>query len=173
MLEAVDAADLVTVAFPLYVDSLPAPVIEALERIAAHRLGRDRSRRQLFTVIANCGFPEAQHCAPALAICENFARQAGFEWAGPLALGGGGMVNGFPLAEGGGRTILMRNALDLAAEGLAEGRAIPEGAQDLFGKPIVPPWAYRLMSGMGWIQAARGYGALKSLRRKPYLARAK
>ena len=41
LLEAVDAADLVTLAFPLYVDALPAPVIEALERIAAHRQGRE------------------------------------------------------------------------------------------------------------------------------------
>ena len=35
LFDAVDAADLVTLAFPLYVDSLPAPVIEALERMAS------------------------------------------------------------------------------------------------------------------------------------------
>jgi len=60
LFDAVQSADLVTLAFPLYVDSLPAPVIEALERIAAHRQNR-KSRRQLFTTIANCGFPEAHH----------------------------------------------------------------------------------------------------------------
>lgn len=76
LLDAVDGADLVTLAFPLYVDSLPAPVIEGLER-AAHRRGRERTRRQLFTAIANCGFPEAHHNATALAICDRFAREAG------------------------------------------------------------------------------------------------
>jgi len=34
---AVDAADLVVLASPLYVDSLPAPVTKALEMIAEHR----------------------------------------------------------------------------------------------------------------------------------------
>jgi multimeric flavodoxin WrbA len=172
LLDAVDAADLVTLAFPLYVDSLPAPVIEALERIAAHRQGRDPSHRQLFTAIANCGFPEAHHCTTALAICETFARQAGFEWAGALALGGGQMLNGTPLSEGGGQTIRIRQSLDLAAEALAKGHGIPQAAQDILGKPVVPDWAYRLMGGLGWIWAAKGYGALKQLKRRPYLAKA-
>jgi len=173
LLEAVDAADLVTLTFPLYVDSLPAPVIEALERIAAHRQGHDPSHRQLFTAIANCGFPEAHHCHAALAIGETFARQAGFAWAGSLALGGGGMVNGVPLAEGGGKTMGIRKALDLAAEALAQGQAIPQAAQDMMAKPVMPPWAYRLTGDLGWIWAARGYGALRSLKRQPYLAETK
>ena len=37
MLAAVDAADLVIVSFPLYIDQLPAPLLEALELIAEHR----------------------------------------------------------------------------------------------------------------------------------------
>ncbi|MEA2026668.1 MAG: NAD(P)H-dependent oxidoreductase, partial [Chloroflexota bacterium] len=48
LLDAADAADLLTLAFPLYVDSLPAPTIETLERIAAHRRGR-HNRPQVFT----------------------------------------------------------------------------------------------------------------------------
>jgi multimeric flavodoxin WrbA len=171
LLDAVDAADLVTLAFPLYVDSLPAPVTEALERIAAHRQGRDRSRPQAFTAIANCGFPEAYQTETALAICETFARQAGFEWAGALALGAGGMLSGVPLAEEGGKTMLMRKSLELAAEALAKGQAIPKDAQELMAKPLIPAWAYRLMGGLGWMGAAKGYGALRRLWRRPYLAR--
>jgi multimeric flavodoxin WrbA len=173
LLDAVDAADLITLAFPLYVDSLPAPVIEALERIALHREGRDRSRQQLFTAIANCGFPEAYQTATALAICETFAQQTGFEWAGALALGGGGMVNGFPLAEGGGKTILMRKSLELAAEGLALGQTIPKAARDSLAKPIVPHWVYWLIAWKRWNQDAKGYGAKKLLKRQPYLAKAR
>jgi multimeric flavodoxin WrbA len=173
LLDAVDAADLVTLAFPLYVDSLPAPVIQALERIAAHRQGRDLSHRQLFTAIANSGFPEARHNETALAICATFARQAGFEWAGSLALGGGGMVNGVPLAEGGGKTMGIRKSLELAAEALAQGQAIPKSAQDMMAKPVMPPWAYRLMGDLGWILTARGYGVLRSMKRQPYLRKTK
>jgi len=173
LLEAVDAADLVTLAFPLYIDSLPAPVIEALERIAAHRQGRDPSHRQLFTAIANCGFPEAHHNATALAICETFAQQAGFEWAGSLALGGGEMINGAALAQAGGAAILIRKVLDLAAEALAQGQAIPQAARDRLAKPVIPHWAYRLLGGLRWNRDAKGYGALKLLKRQPYLAKAK
>jgi hypothetical protein len=145
-------------------------VIETLEQIAARRQGHDRSHRQVLTAIANCGFPEAHHCATALAICETFARQAGFEWAGSLALGAGSMLNGTPLAEAGGMAIGLRQSLDLAAEALAQGQAIPQTAQDMMARPVFPHWAYRLTGGLGWIRAAKGYGVLRSLRRRPYLA---
>lgn len=168
LLDAVDAADLVTLAFPIYVDALPAPVIEAFERIAAHRQERSPSHRQLFTAIANCGFPEAHHCTTALAICQTFAQQAGFQWAGALALGGGQMLNGTPLAEGGGQTMRIRQSLQMAAEALAQGEAIPKAAQDMMASPVIPHWAYRLLGGVGWIQAAKGYGAVRQLRRQPY-----
>ena len=169
LFDALDAADLLTLAFPLYVDSLPAPVIETLERIAAHRHDRE-TRPQLFTAIANCGFPEALHNTTALAICETFARQAGFEWAGSLSLGGGEAVDGQPLA--GQRTIRMRKSLELAAEALAQGRAIPKAAQDLLGKPTIPHWVYRMMGGWRWKRQAKGYGARKSLKQQPYSATA-
>ena len=173
LLDAVDAADLVTLAFPLYVDSLPAPTIDALECIAAHRQGREGTHRPMFTAITNCGFPEARHNATALAICETFARQAGFEWAGALALGGGGGIGGVPLAELGGRTIPLRKSLDMAAKALVQGRAIPKAAQDILDKPVIPNWLYRLLGGFGWKQRAKGYGVKKLLRQQPYVAEAK
>jgi len=171
LLDAVDASDLVTLAFPLYCDSLPAPVIEALERIAAHRQERDLSRRQFFSAIANCGFPEAYQCDTALAICQIFAQHAGFEWAGALALGGGGMVDGYPLSEGGGKTMRMRQALDMAAEGLVENGVIPMTAREGLAKPIVPHWLYWLISWNRWNQDAKGYGVNKLLKSKPYQKR--
>lgn len=173
LLDAVDGADLVTLAFPLYIDSLPAPTIEALERIAAHRQGREQTRRQLFTAIANCGFPEARHNATALAICETFARQARFEWAGSLALGGGEMVNGTPLPKLGRRAIPLKKSLELAAEALVQGLAIPKAARDLLAKAVIPGWLYRLLGGYGWKQRAKSYGAEKSLKRQPYSAAAR
>ena len=173
LLEAVDAADLVLLAFPLYVDSLPAPTIEALERIAAHRTietDPDQPHRQLFAAISNCGFPEPDHNATALAICANFAGKAGFHWAGSLALAAGeGMIHGMPLNELDGRVIPLKKALDLAAEALAQGRAIPEAARKLLSKPFIPAWLYRWMGVYGWRQQAKPYGMQRSLKRQPYL----
>ena len=169
MLGAVAAADLVMLAFPLYVDSLPAPVIVALEQIADRPAGKGGSRPR-FAALANCGFPEADHNRPALAVCETFARQAGFEWAGALALGAGeGLVHGQPLAEAGGQAIPIKRALDLAAAALVQGQAIPAEAADLLARPIIPGWLYRIMGVYGWWQQARQYGVQNVMRRRPYL----
>ncbi|HUH96087.1 MAG TPA: NAD(P)H-dependent oxidoreductase, partial [Anaerolineales bacterium] len=171
MLEAVEAADLVVLAFPLYVDSLPSPVMDALERIASQRACRDRTApAQLWAAISNCGFPEPDHNATALAICANFARLKGFQWAGSLALGAGqGMVHGIPLNEMDGRAIPLKKALDLAAASLRHGAAIPPEAQALLARPFIPAWLYRAMGVYGWRQQAKEYGAAGKMRDRPYL----
>ena len=173
LLDAVGAADLVMLAFPLYVDTLPAPVIEALERITAHREGHDRTHRQLFAAIANCGFPEAFQCNTALANCDRFAQESGFTWAGGMALGAGHMLDGVPLAEGGGMTLMMRQNLELAAKALAQGQAIPQAARDGLAKPVIPHWIYRLSGWWRWHQKAKANGAKKLLKRQPYLVNVK
>jgi hypothetical protein len=170
VLAAAEAADLLLLAFPLYVDTLPAPVIEALERLAAHRAAQPAPRPQRFAAIVNCGFPEAQHMANAAAVCTLFARQAGFEWAGALRLAGGeGLVHGAALSEMDGRAIPLKKSLDMAALALAHGESIPQAAVDLLARPVIPAWLYRLAGGFGWKQMARRYGAQKQIRRQPYV----
>ncbi|NTW04151.1 MAG: NAD(P)H dehydrogenase, partial [Oscillochloris sp.] len=115
VLDSLDSADLIVLAFPLYVDSLPAPVIMALEKIAAHRAERHTTQR--LVAISNCGFPEAQHCANALAVCARFAEQAGLVWAGGMALGAGeGVIHQTPLTKLGRQARLPRQALEIAAK---------------------------------------------------------
>jgi hypothetical protein len=168
MFAAVDEADLVLLAFPLYVDSLPAPVIDALERIAAHRRERGMTTRQTFAALSNCGFPEAAHTAAALTICSLFAQQAGFTWGGSLAFGSGEMVHGTALVDLDGRAIPIRRALELTASALADGKPIPQQASDLLAKPILPAWIMNLMGGFGWKQQAKRYNMQSSLKRKVY-----
>lgn len=170
LLDAIDAADLVTLAFPVYVDTLPAPVIGALERLAAHRQEHGQTRPQLFAAIANCGLPEVEHTRQALANCQAFASQAGFIWAGSLALGKGEIINGVPLVEGGGMTMNIRQGLDLAARALARGEQIPEQARSMVARPIVPHWLYRIMGWWRTRRWAKSHGAHRLLKRQPYLA---
>lgn len=169
LLAAVNAADVILLAFPLYVDSLPAPVIEAMERIALHRQESKEARSALFAAIANCGFPEAAQCETALAICEIFAKQAGFTWAGSLALGAGeGLVHGAQLVGAGGPAVVIRQALDAAAAALAQGRGIPASVAAVLAKPIIPGWAYRIMGSVGWKLQAKKFGVGHLLKRKTY-----
>jgi multimeric flavodoxin WrbA len=168
MLELIDSTDLITLAFPLYIDSLPAPVIKALEIIAAHRETRAKSHPQLFNAIVNCGFPEAHHNETAQLICEEFAHQAGFIWGGSLSLGGGGMVDGADLSLSGGRTYSIRKSLDLAAEALIQGKPIPQDARMLMAKPVIPAWLYRLIGSISWKQGAKKYNVQNQLSNQPF-----
>ena len=63
----------------------------------------------------------------------------------------------------------IRGALDLAAEGLAQGQAIPAAARESMSKPVIPPWAYRMMANLGFRQMSKKYGARKLLKARPYL----
>lgn len=86
LLFALDRAELFVLATPLYIDSLPYPVIHALEAIARHR--RQGAAPCRFAAIVNSGFPEAKQSDLALRMCGVFAREAKLEWASGLALGG-------------------------------------------------------------------------------------
>jgi len=70
-------------------------------------------------------------------------------------------------------TMPMRYSLELAAEALAQGQAIPQAARDGLAKPVIPQWVYRLTGCLRWYQQAKLNGAKKVLRRQPYLAKAR
>ena len=140
LLAAVDGSDLVVLAFPLYWDSLPGHVVRACELIARHRAAPragaapDGSARPAFAAIVQGGFPEVEQNAVALDICRHFARAADLEWAGGLALGGGGMIDGAPLRTLGGRVKTAMQALDQTAAAFAAGRPVPDEAVRLMAK---------------------------------------
>lgn len=162
LLEAIAAADLFVLAFPLYVDSLPYLVTKALELIAEDRQRRTTTHSPPFVAIANCGFPEAKHNDVALAICRCFAQAAKLQWAGGLALGSGGMIGGNSLATAGGVVNSVRQALTLAANALVQQRAIPEEAITLLAKPLIPYAMYTTMAGIGWrVQALQNHAYTK------------
>ncbi|NTV99460.1 MAG: NADPH-dependent FMN reductase, partial [Chlorobiaceae bacterium] len=137
LLESVDRSELVVLAFPLYIDSLPAPVLSVLRAIEHHRQGKTPSGR--FAAIANSGFIESHHNENALSSCAAFAKEAGFSWMGSVAIGGGeGLVHGKPFSELGGPAIPYKKNFDLVAQALASGKPVPEEARMQLGKPFTP-----------------------------------
>jgi hypothetical protein len=185
LLAEVDAADLVVLAFPLYIDALPYLVTLALEAIAEHRRLHPSTNRGRLAVLVNNGFPEARQNVTALAICEAFAARSGLVWAGGLAMGAGeALCSGVPLTERapGSRPPVghVMRALDRAAEGLAAGHPIPAQAGSEIAKNPIPmlPWMFwrALFSRMGashWVQEARENGVSKhGMRARPFLTTA-
>jgi hypothetical protein len=167
LLSTVDAAYIVILAFPLYVDSLPAGTIRALEMIASGRKAVPHSGGRRFTAIVNCGFPESYHNDTAINICCLFARDAGFEWAGGLSLGAGASLDGKPLDKAGGMARNVRKALDMAADDLAAGNVVSEAAIKTMAIPMMPRWMYVLFGNLGWWLQARKYGTHKRLHARP------
>jgi hypothetical protein len=167
LLAAVDQSALLILAFPLYVDTLPYLVINAMELIAAHRQTQRNPSPTRFVPIANCGFPEAHQNETALAICREFAHQGQLQWAGGLALGQGGALAGRSLTAVGGTARSVRHALDRAASALAAGQPVPPEAQALLAKPLMPAFFYTLMGNLGWLQQAHKQGSWGQLRAQP------
>jgi hypothetical protein len=149
-LAAVAATDLVILSLPLYVDSFPAPVIAFLEKVAERRTGAGRAG--LFLLI-QCGFPESEQNATALAIVERFAAEVGWRWLGGLALGGVETYGGSA-----------HEVLDLIGKALAEGRSAP----DLAVKKAIPAWLYRVGGNIMWRRMAKQNGVAAKLRARPY-----
>jgi hypothetical protein len=170
MLRHVDESDLIILAFPLYVDSLHSQVIKTLELIAEHEKGKRDLCKKNLVAIANSGFPEAKHNNIALNVCRIFAQQVGFTWAGGIAMGGGGMISGRPLNELGGMVRNQKKALEIAADSLAKGEAIPEKAAVLISKIGIPKWMYIWMGNRGWKQEAKEHIAVKKMYNKPFNA---
>jgi hypothetical protein len=166
MLSQVADSDLLILAFPLYVDSLPSGLILALEKIAENRKKTAATKHTRVLAIVNNGFPDSKQNATAISICKQFANETGYEWAGGLTLGAGPMINGLPLEK----APMMKNvkkALDLTAQNLLEGSTVSSEAAELIAKTVMPKFLLTMFANMGWKSMAKPYGNQKKLRDRP------
>jgi multimeric flavodoxin WrbA len=180
LVSSVDRADLLLLAFPLYIDALPFLVTKALEAIAAHRRTTHQGLPQQLFVISNNGFPEAHQNTLALAICHRFAVQSGMRWAGGLAMGAGEALSS-------GQSLTSRNrsgppvkhviqALDMTAAALVEGRPLPSEAVTMIARspiPLLPfaawRWIFVKAGARHWERRAAANGISKeNMLARPY-----
>jgi len=177
---AMDRSDLIILAFPLYIDSLPYLVTKALEVIASHKKRSQVKKPQRIFVIINNGFPEYRQNALALAICRCFADQCGYSWLGALALGAGEALGGgqelTQTKRSGPPVKHVIKALDQAGQELAKGNAVYSDTQSLISKSPIPivtfgmwSWMFTKLGGKWWIQQAIDNGVTKEeMFAKPY-----
>jgi len=157
LLDAVDEADLVLLAAPLYVDSLPAPTILALERIADHRAAGSGERVPRFASLINCGFVEPIQNATCQQILEQFSREARLEWYGGISLGASGRTP---------RRILC--ALEQAGDTLGLDLPLSTAIEDATKKPVMSARFYVLRGNVMWRRRAKTLGTQDKLRDRPY-----
>ena len=157
MLDAIDRASVVLLASPLYVDSLPAPAIRAIELIAAHRHPGNVSRIPRFVSLINCGFLEPSQNDTCQQILRRFAENAGFEWLTGISLGAAGRVSK-----------RVREAFDILAEALDLEILVPSEVERLTRKPLMPGWLYVVVGNFMWRRWADRNGVKDRLRARPH-----
>lgn len=157
LIEAVTGAELLILASPVYVDSLPAPVLLGLDYL--HRAAEPLAVLPLL----QCGFPELSHTALALELVDRVCARWGAPVAGHLAVGGGGALHGVDLSAARGRAWQQSAALDAAADALHAGRRLSRETSKQFSAPFIHPALYRSMGNVGWLAQAWKTGALWSL----------
>lgn len=163
-------SDLLFLVTPLYVDALPSLTTHALELVAharAQALARTSPAR--FAMLINCGFPEAEQTRTAMRIARHFAHQAGYVWAGGLALGGGGVITpGTTLNNPDGPVANIVRGLNEAMPSLVSNGFIPAAAIATMAKSVMPDVFYRFFGDLGWRWHAHRNGlAQRDLHAKP------
>jgi ferredoxin-NADP reductase/NAD(P)H-dependent FMN reductase len=162
-------ADVLVIAAPLYVDSLPYLGVLALEKVRDARRGSLGRRPARLVGLLNCGFPEPEQLRFAAGLMREFAAEANYTWAGALAVGGGEAIHGRPLESTGGMTRHLRHALDAAAAALCAGDVVPDTASLGAAHPFIAPALYRLAGWWGWRGQGRSHGLRpKALRERPF-----
>ena len=159
------SARILLIVFPLYVDSLPAPLIKVLgmiEQVA----GNAQGRLPRVYAICNCGFFEADHTRLALDMVENFSARAGLPWGYGIGVGGGAFfaAQSKNMAKGGPAAAAYAALRELCEAMRSEGA---EG-RNIFITPKIPRFLYKSIAEAGWRRAAGKYGAAKFLNARPH-----
>ena len=171
LLKSVDNADIIVLAAPLYVDSLPSQTIKALELIHEHRKAVSPKKSQLLAAIMNNGFPEKEHMDIAIKIIRNFAQEANFKWGGGIRVGWGAALNSEPLKENKGMTRKLTRGLSLASVNLSNGKKLSEEAERLASAPFLPLLLVKIMKinlNRSWDKQAKDNNAKAKMYYRPY-----
>ena len=156
-------ADVLVFVFPLYVDALPAPLVNVLTQL--ERAFAAESNRPRVYAVCNCGFLDATHTRLALAMVESFCHRAGLAWRYGVGVGGGAFLASQTANMAPGLAANVFAALDALAHAIARG----EGPRDnVFVQPRLPGVFYRLAANADWRRQAKAHHADKMLKARPY-----
>ena len=158
-------ADAVAIVAPLYVDSVPAELMAALERLVhgpprAARPSLRRGQLRLRRGAARTTLPWISTASsPATPACTGRA-------AWPLAAAGCSAASRSRSRAGRARHIIA--AFDQAIAALDAGQDIPESATTGIRKQAIPTWAYFAMANLNMLIAAAKNGNLLKIGARPY-----
>lgn len=150
-------ADALVFGMPLYVDSVPAQVIDLMERLYEEK--SEELKKLRVYVVTNLGFYEASQTEIELAIVKNWCVKMGMTYGGGLAVGAGemmGSLRNVPMDQG--PNTEMGGAIKKLAAAIKEGAAI----EDIYTEPTgFPKRMYLMAAQMNWAPQAKKFGNKK------------
>lgn len=148
--DLVAGCDALVIAFPLYVDGVPASLYEALERIG-ERVRAVGAMPRLY-VVANNGFYDARQNALAIEMIWTWGDACGLTRGIGVAVGAGEMAQVAPMGQG------PSTNLGCVFDELADDIALGRGGEMRFVEPNFPRILYRLSANRMWRQKAKANG---------------
>ena len=156
-------ADVILIVFPLYVDSLPSPLIELLMQLSTATYDGIGKKPKIYTII-NCGFYESEQTRLAIDMIEHFANHAGLAWGYGLGIGCGPML----VAMGENWQKGPAGSVHKALADMANGIKKQADRDNTFIVLRFPRFAYKAAGHMSWRSVAKKNGVMKTIRAKPY-----
>lgn len=155
-LEALAKQDVLILAFPLYVDSIPSHVLNCLCQLEDYF----KTQPSPLTVyaIVNCGFFEGEQNRHALDTVKNWCVKSGLHWGQGLGIGGGGMIPGIqniPAGKG------PRKNFSAALKKLAGHILDASACENIYISPNFPRLAYQMSAEMEWNRQIKANGLSK------------
>ncbi len=167
----VRASDALLLAFPLYVDGMPASLMRFLAAYESYCRGpgNGASVQRVFAV-CNCGFYEGAQNALALEMVSHFCASAGLLWCGGAGIGTGEMISGMksvPPDAG------IRKPVTTAFRAVARAIGEKDGRLEanVFAQHGLPWLLYKVAGEMGWRKTLGKSGvSRRALGARPLLA---
>ena len=163
---AIMQSDILLFAFPLYVDGIPANMLNQM--IILERAFHERNHMDTIVyVIVNNGFYEGEQNVNAIEMVKHFCKRAGITFGQGIGIGTGEMQGqmisqGMPV----GKAVLtnLGNSFDLLVHHIRE----RESASNLYVRPNFPWRGFQIMSHQTfWKPKAKANGvSMKELKRK-------
>ncbi|MEG2109934.1 hypothetical protein [Clostridium sp.] len=161
-------SDIILLAFPLYVDSLPSTVIKFLEELEIYAKNFIIDKKIVLYGIVNCGFFEGEQNKYALKVLRNYTNHiVNLEYGGGVGIGGGGFLGGSEKIPWEAKIKSnVKKSLDRLSESINYGDRLDV---DIFSNINMSKRLYSIAGSFGWIASgAKNKIYIKGLFNKPY-----
>jgi hypothetical protein len=153
-IEQICQCNVIVMAFPLYVDGVPAHLLSCLYEMEKFFKTSPNPNIKVYALV-NSGFYEGKQNSLALEMVENWCEKCGISFGQGIGIGGGGMFPSMTnVPDGKGPKKKSYEALKILSNNISTNSS----AENIFISPSFPRFAYKLSAEVGWRQKIKSNG---------------